>query len=500
MEELVNLLRLERKPALTPEKRVKDFIKVIQRTKNGEEIRVRGFIILRKPPNAPRDGIYYLLSPIAPSELRKYRGPRSYLVLEISETTRLDGKIQPGEYVEAEGILNAYPFGTLRLLHARRISPADYSEYWKDYRSLALSKSELEGIISDTIYASYELERAVIYSLLTSPFVVGAEWLDGFTLSGFKGTEGSKNVPLSLWEVMKYIHSLLPWEVQLRRDRWAEIEDDGLLGIDFRFTRPSKAGPLYYVPHNKTLIGSKTPVPKWALKTFERKEATFLTPRAGIKPEDEAALLAETPFVLIEPVSYERNRELEELTPNIMITVMLAREKLGMLNPWELQEYRQKFEAFLANNRREYGELFDALTLSGKVFNANLRYRLGARLLGSMARLEGKLSKSLITDLIGIYQELTDLWVNELPEREKLRLVKEYERYVGSDRLASRALRIFTDLEATRKDGTVEREEFIRALVEYGINRGKAEEIVDSLLREGYLYEPFPGKLRLIRW
>ncbi|WP_054840159.1 hypothetical protein [Thermococcus sp. JCM 11816] len=117
-----------------------------------------------------------------------------------------------------------------------------------------------------------------------------------------------------------------------------------------------------------------------------------------------------------------------------------------------------------------------------------------------MARLEGRLSKPLITDLIGIYQELTDLWVNELPEREKLRLVREYERYVGSDKLAGRALGIFADLEATRKDGTVSREEFIRALVEYGIAKGKAEEIVDNLLREGYLYEPLPGKLRLIRW
>ncbi|MBP1910930.1 hypothetical protein [Thermococcus stetteri] len=500
MEELMELLNLERKPALTPERRVKDFLEDIQRTRNGEEARVRGFLILRKPPNAPREGIYYILSPVAPSEMKNYCGPRAYLVIEINETTRIDAKIQSGEYVEAEGVLDAYPFGTLRLLHARKISPADYSEYWKDYRPLALSKNELESLISETIYANYELERAIIYSILTAPFVVGAEWLDGFVLSGFRGVDGSKNATLSLWETLKYIHSLLPWEMQLRRDRWAEIEDDGLLGIDFRFTRPSRAGPLYYVPHNKTLLESEVPVPKWALKTFERKEATFLTPRAGIRPEDEAALLAETPFVLIEPVSYERNRELEELTQNLIVTVILSREMISTLNPWELKEYGWKFEAFLAKNRREYGELFDALTLSGKVFNANLRYRLGARLLGSMARLEGKLSKPLITDLIGIYQELTDLWVNELPEKEKLRLIREYERYVGSDKLAGRALSIFADLESTRKDGIVLREEFIRALEEYGIRRGRAEEIVDSLLRGGYLYEPSPGKLKLIRW
>ncbi|WP_054840924.1 hypothetical protein [Thermococcus peptonophilus] len=374
--------------------------------------------------------------------MKSYRGLRAYLVIEITESTVINAKIQPGEYVEAEGVIDAYPFGTLRLLHTTRISPADYSEYWKDYRTLALSKSELEGgLISDTIYAGYELERAITYSLLTAPFVVGTNWLDGFTLSGFNGLEGSKNVMLSLWEALRYIHSLLPWEMQLRRDKWAEIEDDGLLGgVDFRFTRPSRAGPLYYVPHNKTLLESKVPVPKWALKTFEKKEATFLTPRAWIRPEDEAALLAETPFVLTEPVSYERNRELEELVPNLIVTVMLAREKLGTLNPWELKDYGKKFESFLTKNRREYGELFDALTLSGKVFNANLRYRLGARLLGSMARLEGRLSKPLITDLIGIYQELTDLWVNELPEKEKLRLIREYERYVGSDRLAGRHL------------------------------------------------------------
>ncbi len=247
MEELIKLIHLERKPALTPERKVKDFLETLQRTKNGEDIRVRGFIILRKPPNAPRDGIYYLLSPLAPSEMKSYRGPRAYLVVKINEDTRIDARIQPGEYVEAEGILDAYPFGTLRLLHARRISPADYSEYWKDYRSLALSKSELENLVSDTIYASYELERAIMYSILTAPFVVGTNWLDGFTLSGgFKGLEGSKNVTLSLWEALKYIYSLLPWEMQLRRDRWGgEVEDDGFLGIDFRFTWPSRAGPPF---------------------------------------------------------------------------------------------------------------------------------------------------------------------------------------------------------------------------------------------------------------
>ena len=500
MEEILDLIASEKRLPLTPEKRVRDFLETLQRIKNGECLRIRGFLILRKPPNAPRKGLYYLLSPIAPSEMKRYRGVRVYLVVKIDENTKIEARIHSGEYVEIEGILDVYPWGTLRLLHAKTIKPADYSDYWTDYRGFALSRKEIENLISNTVYASYELEQAILYSLFTSPIVLGTGWKDGFTLSGFRGSFEKNEVVLSLWGTLKYLHSLLPWEMKLRKDNWGTIKDDGLLGIDFKFSRPSRVAPLYYVPYTKSLLEREVPIPQWALKEFKLKKATFLTPRMRMKPDDETALLSEVPFVLTESVGYERNPELERLMPNLVITVILARRRIGILNLADLNHYRSRFESFMLKNREEYGELFDAMTISGKVFDANFRYRLGARLLGSMARVEGGISKSLVSGLIGLYQEITDLWINELPEREKLRLLREYERYIGNDKLAGRALRIFSDLEATSTDGTVSRDSFINALVKYGISEKKAVEIVDNLLREGYLYEPYPMKLRLIRW
>ena len=495
MEELLELLREGVRRPLTPEVRVRDFLKEIQQ-KNGEEITIEGFLLLRQPPNAPRDAVYYLLSPLSPEETRKTE-LRAYLVLRITEASSIGGNLYSGAYVRAKGVLDAYPYGNFRLLHVRELKEVPYENRWLRYEEYALSRGELEGLISDTIYANYETERAVIYALLSAPTVIGGgEWGEGVTFSAFRG-ERERSV-LSLWEALKYLHSLIPEELKLRRDRWSEFEDD-FLGLDFRFARPP-VGLAYYVPHTKAMLKKPSPVPKWAEEHFRGKNAGFLSPRLVMKPEDETATLGEAPLVITEDVAYERNRELEELMPNIVATVMAARRRVGTLNLGEMKDYRYRFEAFLIRNRNEYGELFDALTLSGKVFNVGLRYRLGARLLGSMGRFEGRVRKGLISDLLGLYQEITDTWINELPDREKLRLLKEYERYIGNSKVAEISVRIFEDLEATSIDGTVSRGEFIEALREAGFRREHAERTLEKLIREGYLYEPFPGKLKLVRW
>ncbi|WP_457742707.1 hypothetical protein [Thermococcus sp.] len=499
MEELMEILRSGRhREALTPEKRIRDFLMEIQRKPNGEEVEVRGFVLLRKPPNSPDDALYYLLSPIAPSEIRKARKVMAYLVLRIDESTKIE-RLHPGEYVVVRGVLDAYPFGNLRLLRVEEIRAESYSHYWKQYSGLALSRGELEDLIRETVYANYEVELAVIYTLLNAPLVLGAEyWREGVAFSTFAGIS-KKRAVLSMWEVLKYLHSLLPWEVKLKREKWDKV-DDNFIGLDFKYSRPSTIDLSYYVPYNRSILRREVPVPKWALSYFEEKRASFMTPRLRMNPGDEAATLSETPFVLTEEVGYEKNPELERLMPNLIATVFIARERLGMLNLLEMGDYRKRFEAFVMRNRLEHGELFDALTISGKVFNVNLRYRLGARLLGSMARFEGKLRRGLISDLLGVYQEIVDTWINELPEDEKIKLLREYERYVGTSRLAEISLRIFSDLESTSSDGLVSKEEFKRTLVEYGFNEGHALRIIGELLREGYLYEPSPGRLKLIRW
>ncbi|HIH73668.1 MAG TPA: hypothetical protein HA300_10060, partial [Thermococcaceae archaeon] len=55
------------------------------------------------------------------------------------------------------------------------------------------------------------------------------------------------------------------------------------------------------------------------------------------------------------------------------------------------------------------------------------------------------------------------------------------------------------DLEATSIDGSVSREEFYKALVEYGFKPSYAEEIIERLIADGYLYEPFIGRLKMIK-
>ncbi|WP_456420893.1 hypothetical protein [Thermococcus sp.] len=495
MEDLLALLIEERKKPLTPEVRVRNFLREIG-GKNGDEIEVEGFLLLRQPPNSPRDAVYYILSPISPEEMKK-SSLRAYLVLRIDEASSIRGGIYSGAYVRVRGVLDAYPYGNLRLLHVLELREVPYDNHWLRYEAYSLSRKEFENLISNTIYANYETERAIIYTLLSAPTVIGVEgWGEGVTFSAFRGE--SERPVLALWEALKYIYSLLPPELRLVKDRWGDFNDE-FLNLDFRFVRP-RAELAYYVPRAKNILKRSSPVPKWAEKYFREKRAGFLSPRLVMKPEDGMATLGEAPLVITDEVAYERNRELEELTPNVIVTVMATRKKVGALNLAKMSDYRYRFERFLLRNRNEYGELFDALTLSGKIFNVGIRYKLGARLLGAMGRFEGKVTRSLINDLIGLYQEITDTWINELPDREKLRLLREYERYIENSRIAEISVRIFEDLEATSLDGAVTREEFLKALVEAGFNREHAERTLEKLLREGYVYEPFPGKLKLVRW
>lgn len=136
------------------------------------------------------------------------------------------------------------------------------------------------------------------------------------------------------------------------------------------------------------------------------------------------------------------------------------------------------------------------------IFETNTRYLLSLRLLGSMARFEGKINTGIISDVINMNQEIVDMWINEIPEREMLKVLETYEKYVERDFRNKRlemALRVFLDLEATSIDGFVSREEFYNALVEYGFKPSYAREVIESLIADGYLYEPVIGKLKMIK-
>jgi len=500
-EDVMHLLKLAgRASPLSADRRARDFQSELQRHRLGDMLEVKGFLLMRQPPHPPMDAPYYLLSPFSPSELKGLpkNAFRPYLVLRLAEGSSVGGRLYSGAYVRVSGILDAYPWGNLRMLHVDAISEEDYSRHWTEYRELSLSRGEFEAIFMDTIYATYDFEKALIYSLFASPPIVGANrrWGEGFSFSAFKG---DSRTALSVWEAMRYIYSLFPWELRLKRDRWMEYVDPAL-DMDFRLHDPNTTGLAYYTPSSRTMLGRKMPVPKWAEDIFTAKGAVFLSSRGRVKPDDSLAYLSETPFILSEPVAYERNRELEQLMPNVIATVFVERENVGSISLGdEIEPFRRKFEAWLVRNRAEYGEKFDALRLSGMVFETNTRYLLSTHLLGSMARFNGGMRQSIINDVLLVNQELLDMWINELPPAELMKLVRNYERYISSDKRANLALSLFMDIEATSSDGSVSRAEFYEALVQYGFKKSDASGVIERLLREGYLYEPFRGKLRLIR-
>ena len=99
MEELIELLGLERtREPLSPGKRLREFQRRIQRLKNGDEIEIAGFLMGRRPPHAPADALYYMLSPLSPSELSSLGREtfRTYLVIRTTEKTAISGRANPG--------------------------------------------------------------------------------------------------------------------------------------------------------------------------------------------------------------------------------------------------------------------------------------------------------------------------------------------------------------------------------------------------------------------
>ncbi|WP_456453617.1 hypothetical protein [Thermococcus sp.] len=498
-EEILKLLTaLRGRTPLTPEKRVRDFQLKVQRIKNGEPAELEGFLLLRKPPHAPDDAVYYILSPLQPSDLQK-ASTTSYLILRITENSRISGSVRSGSYVRVSGFMDSYPYGTLRMLNVAELRGGDYSEYWLQYDEIALSKKEFENLFMDTIYASYDFEKAFLYSLFASPRIVGSnrKWGEGVTFSTFKDRD---RIVLSIWEAVKYITGLFPRELSLRKEkRWHFVDEH--LDLDFVAYLP-ETPVRYYSPFSRTVLKNEIPAPKWAFRYFKSKDAVFLTPKkAKILPDDPLAYLSEVPFILNEPVGYEKNRELEQLIPNVIATIFKERAKMASmsLGDRELRIFRERFEDWIMKNRMEYGEKFDALRLSGMLFETNTRFLLSTHLLGSMARFEGGLRRSTISDVLIINQEILDTWMNEIPPDILMKAVKDYERYISGDRRANIALGIFMDLEATSADGSVSREEFHSALIRYGFKGGDAAKIIERLLREGYLYEPFAGRLRMIK-
>ncbi|ALM75242.1 hypothetical protein [Thermococcus barophilus] len=502
MEDYVfKLLRFAgRREKLTPAKRVRDFQSKIQNLKNGEPVEVQGFLLLRQPPYAPKDALYYILSPLSPSELKK-AGLRAYLVLRITEKSKVNARFRSGEYVKVSGIIDSYPYGNLRMIHVESLESANYSDYWLEYEEMALSKRELEDLFMKTIYANYDLEKAVIYSLFASPIIVGTKknWGEGVTFSVFKNEQ---KIILSVWETVRYLYSLFPMELHLRKDNKDSFVDPEL-DLDFVLFNPNNTNLKYYVPYNKKILSKEIPAPNWAVEYFENKNAVFLTPKrySLLSPDDPLAYSSETPFILSEPIGYERNKELEELIPNVIITIFKEREKITSLSAGDeiMQKFRDRFERWIMKNRHEYGEKFDALMIKGMIFETNTRYLLSAHILGSIGRFKGKIDTGIIHDVLLINQEILDLWMNELPEKVILSAVETYERYISGDKRANTALNIFMDLEATSLDGTVSREEFYTALLEYGFKEAYAKEIIERLIAEGHLYEPFFGKLKMIK-
>ncbi len=494
------LLRSVERLAISPSKRARDFQRVIQSYKNGEPIEVEGFLILRPPPNVPKDGVYYLLSPLSPSELSK-SDIRPYVAIKITEKSRINAELKSGEYVKIEGIMDVYPFGNMRLIHIISLEKASVENYWLQYKELALKKEELENLIEGTINANYELRQAILYSLFASPSVVGSGrfWGEGVTFSALKN---DLKIVKSLWEASKYLINLFPEELILKKGKAKSFVDDNL-DLDFPFFFE---GGRYYSPSTKSLLKKEIPVAEWARGYFEKKQAVFLTPKVykRISPEDPLAYTSETPFIVNEPIGWEKNRELEQLIPNLLATIFLEKEKIPSLNPSDkmIEKFRERFERWIFRNAREYGEKFDALRLKGMIFETNTRYLLSLRLLGSMARFEGEVNTHIISAVINMNQEIVDMWINEISEREILKVLEIYEKYIERDFRNKRlvmALRVFMDLEATSIDGSVTREEFYKALVEYGFKPSYAEEVIERLIADGYLYEPFIGRLKMIK-
>jgi len=502
--ELIRISRPIGEP-LTPERRAKDFITELQRRHNGEEVTIRGFLILRKPPNAPRDAAYYLLSALSPSDLKSLpsRAPRPYVVVRIGPETRISEKLLSGSYVEVRGILDSYPLGNLRMLRALSLRSAEYSDYWKEYRNLALSPSEVQELIEGSIYTNREFQLGLIYALYGSPPVLESPrgWSEGYELS-ILGQRGRESSLLALWKILKFLYTNLPEELRFRKGQKSTFEDE-FLDIDFKIFDPNRTRVRYYTPRT----------PKRISKAAERMITTkkivgMLALPKKADPTDNLSSRAETPFVFIpeedERPYLDKESLLKRYLPNLIVTVFLEREKVTALSTSHGlgKTFQRQFEDWLMEKRNEYGWLFDVLTIPGSVFDVGTRYELSLRLLGSMARLEGELRKSHIRNVKALNDEILNDWMtvlSALPQSELQRLIKLYKGYVPKDRKMAKALQLFRDIASTTFTGEVTREAFKRELLRAGFSEGSAEQVIETLVREGYIYEPSAGALKLVR-
>ncbi|WP_226996550.1 hypothetical protein [Thermococcus sp. 5-4] len=499
--EILELLRLERmREPLSPGRRLREFQMKIQRLKNGDEIEVAGFLLGRKPPNAPADAAYYLLSPLSPSELSSLRRGdfRTYLVIRATERTEFSGRIKPGSYVLVRGIIDAYPWGNLRMVSAARIEGRDYSEYWKDYREFALSRREVLDLFERTVYLRDDMRKALIYSIYGVPYIPGEEWGEGFEFTVFKYREDSGL--LALWKALKYFHSSLPWEVRLTRKRVLEV-DDPLLGLDFRLGNPNGSDMRYYTPPTKRGTIS---LPKWVTERILSKRAIGLLPKnVEADPLDRMARMSETPFVLVpseEKPYFEENREFLQLIPNLLVTIFIQRERLGSLDREKTRAVEEEFLRWLRESREDYGDPFRALTAPSGPMNIRLRAELGKRVFGSIVRFNGRVTKRAAREVKLINEAIVNDWMVVLKDHpsEMIKLLREYQMYVPGTLKARRALEILHDLASVSPSNEVTREDFIQELVRDGFSGEDAAELLERFIAAGYVYEPFPGKLRLI--
>ncbi|WP_297417122.1 hypothetical protein [Thermococcus sp.] len=502
-EELLELLRMENgKDPLSPGKRLREFQKKLQNLRIGEEAEVKGFMTGRKTPNAPRDALYLFLSPLPPSELASLpRGEfRAYAVVRVDDKTSFVGKVKPGSYVIVKGILDAYPLGNLRMVRARSIEGLDYSDYWKDYSEFALSRDETIDLFEGSVYLRDEMRNTLLYSIHGVPYIPGESWGEGFEFLALRYKDESE--VLALWNVLKSLHSALPKEVQLRRKKVIEA-DDPLLGLDFRFSDPNGSDIRYYAPHTKK--GLVNPV-KWALKAITSKRAIgFLPKNVEARPLDRMARLAETPFVLIsseEKPYFEARREFFQLIPNLLVTIFMNRDRYSALDAKRTRPMEEEFLRWLQESRNDYGEEFRALTAPSGPMSVKLRAELGRRLFGSIVRFRGRATKKAARDVRLINNTLVNEWMVVLKDNpeEMMRLLKEYKMYIPGSLKARRALEILNDLASISRTGGVSKEDFIHELVREGFSERDALGVVEKLMATGYVYEPFPGRLKIIGW
>jgi len=504
--EILKLLKLERaREPLTPGKRLREFQAMIQRFKNGEDVEIGGFLTGRKPPYAPRDGLYLLLSPIPPSELRGLRKNefRTYLVVKATEETTITGEVRPGSYVLVRGVIDAYPWGNLRLVHAREIKGKDYSDYWRDYREFALSRREVLGLFDSTLYLRDDMRKALMYSLFGSPIMLipdTGNWGEGFGYTVYRHGQTERGL-LALWKAMKYLYQALPWEVRLTRERVLEVEDP-FLGLDLRLGNPNGSDLRYYTPQTRRGLRG---IPKWVEPFISSKRAVGLLPEnVEADPRDFMARLSEAPFVLLpdeERPYFEENREFRELLPNLLVTIFLHRARVQTLDGKAMETFREEYIGLREWGRREYGRKFEVLSVPSSFLNNRIRYVLDARLFGAVGRFRGKVGKNAAREVIRMEEAIINDWavvVSDNPEI-LIALEKEYERYVPGDVRAQRALTIIHDLASTSPTGEVSVEEVVEHLRRHGFNELDALNLVKRFVALGYLYEPFPGKLRMVR-